>query len=154
MTDTAVVHSTITIERDYPVSPARVFAAWSDPKIKRRWFAQSEGAEVLAFEMDFRVGGREHARFRVRGDNEFSNDTVYQDIVDGQRIVIAYTMSSGGRRISASLGTVELQARDGGTRMLYTEQAAFFAGSDGPRMREQGWRELFARLAEALAVPR
>lgn len=154
MTDNAVVHSTITIERDYPAAPARVFAAWSDPKIKRRWFAQSEGAEVLAFEMDFRVGGRERARFRVRGDAEFTNDTIYQDIVPDQRIVIAYTMSSGERRISASLGTVELRPTDGGTRMLYTEQAAFFAGGDGPKLREQGWRELFARLAGALAVPR
>lgn len=154
MTSNTVVHSTITIERTYPAAtPARVFAAWSDPKIKRRWFAEGEGFEVLAFEMDFRVGGRERASFRAGADAEFSNDTIYQDIVPGQRIVSAYTMSAGERRISASLGTVELQPSGDGTRLVYTEQVAFFEGADGPQRREQGWRELLARLAEALAAP-
>ena len=36
------------------------------------------------------------------------NDTTYQDIVPEERIVLAYTMAVGGRRISASLATVEI----------------------------------------------
>ncbi len=154
MSQQSVVHSTITIERSYPAKPERVFAAWADPKLKRRWFAEGEGFEAQSFEMDFRVGGREHARFAPKGDNSFSNDTVYQDIVPGQRIVFAYTMSAGERRFSASLATVELRPDGAGTKLLFTEQSAFFADADGPQRREQGWRQLLARLAEELERPR
>ena len=52
------------------------------------------------------------------------------------RIVFAYTMTIGNKRISASLGTVELVPEGRGTRLTYTEQAAFFDGADGPQMRE------------------
>lgn len=153
--NTETVHSTITLERTYPVAPERVFAAWADPRQKRRWFAEGEGWEVLGFELDFRVGGRETASFRgTTHPATFRNDGHVYDIVPGRRIVTAYTMSADDRRISASLGTVELRPVDGGTRLVYTEQAAFFDGADGPRMREQGWRDLLDALARELAAQR
>jgi len=31
MTDRSVTHATFVVERTYPVSPARVFAAWAEP---------------------------------------------------------------------------------------------------------------------------
>jgi len=42
----------------------------------------------------------------------------------GQRIVFAYDMAIGGRKLSASLVTVEFEAVDAGARMVYTEQLA------------------------------
>ncbi|MFZ6183786.1 SRPBCC family protein [Nannocystis pusilla] len=155
MNTESVVHSTITIERTYPAPPERVFKAWADPRQKRRWFAEGEGWSVLQYDLDFREGGRESARFRDEKNNaEFRNDGHYEDIVPNRRLVVAYTMSAGDRRISASLATVELRPQGDGTRLVYTEQAAFFDGADGPRMREQGWRELLDRLAAELQAPR
>ena len=34
---------------------------------------------------------------------------------------------------------------------MFTEQAAFFEGADGPQMREDGWRKLLDQLAAELA---
>ena len=76
---------------------------------------------------------------------------MYLDIVANQRIVLAYTMSVGDKRISASQATFELQSTGSGTQLIFTEQAAFFEGADGPQMREAGWRQLFERLARELA---
>lgn len=45
----SVVHSTFSIERTYPSPISRVFAAFSDPVIKRRWFAEGEGWEIDGF---------------------------------------------------------------------------------------------------------
>ena len=146
----SVAHSMFVIERRYPVSPERVFAAFADPAKKRKWFAESDGTTVREFEMDFRVGGSEHSRFKMPDGTPLANDTSYHDIEPNRRIVFAYTMSVGGRRISASLSTIELVPTDKGTDFVYTEQAAFFEGSDGAKIREAGWSSLFERLEKEL----
>jgi uncharacterized protein YndB with AHSA1/START domain len=156
MSDKPVIHATFTIERTYRASPARVFAAFADPAKKRRWFVDGKGSEAVEFSPDFRVGGRESTRFLFAGGppgapppgTEFRNDTTYQDIVPDRRIVTAYTMTMAGKCISASQSTFELRPAGGGTQLVFTEQAAFFEGADGPRMREEGWRSLLDRLGE------
>ncbi len=146
-----VKHATFAIERSYPVPPEKVFAAFSDPKIKQRWFADNPGWTTSAYSLDFRAGGREHSsRTAPDGKNTYANDTLYQDIVPNQRIIFAYTMEANGKRISASLGTVELEAAGKGTKFIFTEQAAFFEGGDGPVMRKTGWTWLFERLNSEL----
>jgi uncharacterized protein YndB with AHSA1/START domain len=156
MTDRIVSHSTFVIERTYPAAPQQVFRAFSDPARKRRWFAEGEGFEVESFEMDFRVGGVERSRFRfkegspVHPGTPCANDTVFLDILNNERIVLAYTMTVGGNRISASQSTFELLADGAGTKLVFTEQAAFFAHADGPKIREQGWRALLDQLAREL----
>ena len=148
--ESSVVHSTFTVERTYPAAPARVFAAFADEASKRRWFAEGEGWEIEEFTLDFRVGGRDTSRFRQQGGPPMGYDAVYLDIVPEQRIVHAYTMTSDGRRFSVSLATVELVPASGGTRLVYTEQAAFFEGADTAAVREQGVREQLEQLAEEL----
>jgi uncharacterized protein YndB with AHSA1/START domain len=149
----SVAHSTFSIERAYPASPARVFAAFANQATKRRWFAEGEGWQVDEFSSDFRVGGYERARFSFEGGGPMGNDTVYLDIVPERRIVFAYTMLAGDTRISVSLATIELTPAGAGTRLLYTEQGAFFDGADKPAGREIGCRDLFEKLAEELDRP-
>jgi uncharacterized protein YndB with AHSA1/START domain len=151
MKERSVTHATFTIERNYPSAPQRVFAAFSDPAKKRRWFAADDkDFQVEKFEMDFRVGGIERSRFRVQG-MECVNDTFYTDIVPDRRIVIAYTMTLGGKRISSSQATVELLPAEKGTDLIFTEQGAFFEGADGPQMRQEGWTKLLESLAREVA---
>jgi uncharacterized protein YndB with AHSA1/START domain len=155
MEEQSVIHSTFVIERSYPVAPERVFAAFADPGRKRLWFAEGEGHEVEHYEMDFRVGGKERARFRLKKEGTplqgivCTNDSGYLDIAPNRRVVFASTMTVGEKRISASLGTVEFLASETGTDLIFTHQGAFFEGADGPAMREEGWRKLLDRLAEA-----
>jgi uncharacterized protein YndB with AHSA1/START domain len=147
----SVIHSTFVIERCYPATPERVFAAFADPAKKRRWFVEGEGHDVEQYQMDFRVGGNESARFRFKEGTPLkgitcTNDTNYQDIVPNRRIVHASTMAIGEKCISASLVTVEFLRSESGTGVILTHQGAFFEGADGPEMREAGWRKLLERL--------
>jgi uncharacterized protein YndB with AHSA1/START domain len=154
MAERSVTHATFVIERAYDVPPSRVFAAFADPAVKRRWFAEGEGWTVDAFDVDFRVGGYERSRFRYREGPVIRNDTVYQDIVPDRRIVIAYAMTIGDTRISASLATVEFKPEGKGTRLFYTEQGAFLDGADKPADREAGCLMLLEALdAELKRVP-
>src|SRR6059036_3255735 len=136
MGEQSVIHSTFVIERTYPATPERVFSAFADPAKKRRWFAEGHSHEVEEFEMDFRVGGAERARYRFKEGTPFkgvalTNEGSYQDIVPNRRVVTASTMTFGDKRISASLVTVELLPTDKGTGLICTHQGAFFEGADG-----------------------
>ena len=151
MKERSVTHSTFVIERSYPVKPEKVFAAFSDPAKKRRWFAEGEKSEPEVIEMEFRVGGNERIRFRGENGMVFTNHTIYRDILPERRIVFSYTMSLGDKCFSSSQATIELLPTQKGTDLIFTEQAAFFEGADGPKMREEGWRLLLDQLAAEMA---
>jgi hypothetical protein len=53
-------------------------------------------------------------------------------------------------RISVSLATVELKPEGAGTRLTFTEQAAFLDGEDQPDLREQGTGSLLDALGKEL----
>jgi uncharacterized protein YndB with AHSA1/START domain len=78
-------------------------------------------------------------------------NAVYQDIVPNQRIVYSYELLFGETRVSVSLTTIELIAEGKGTRLVMTEQGAFFDGHDTPATREHGTGELLDALGAALA---
>ena len=148
MTNRSVTHATFVLERTYPASPARVFAAWADPGVKSRWFAADEAP--TEFDLDFRVGGREINRGLGPDGRTYTYEARYQDIVPDQRIVYAYDMYLDDTRISVSLGTVQIEPAGSGTRLTYTEQGAFLDGHDTPEAREHGTRELLDAVGRVL----
>lgn len=99
--------------------------------------------------LDFRIGGIETGRFVLTegpGAGDHRNLTHYLDIIEGERIVYAYTMALDGRIHSASLATVTFADENGGTRMSLTEQGSFFPPSDGVEGRRHGWEALIDAL--------
>jgi uncharacterized protein YndB with AHSA1/START domain len=154
--DTKVLHDTFVIEKEYAATPEKVFAAFSDPVKKRRWFAEGEGFVVESYELDFQVGGLENSRFRFQGGQSpvegmsCRNQTFFHVIVPDRRIVFSYTMAFGDNPFSASLTTVEIYPSRKGSKLVFTEQGAYFENSDGPRIREQGWSKLLESLRKEI----
>ena len=146
-----VVHHTFVIERDYPAALSRVFEAFVDPVVKRRWFAEGEGFAIERLETDVRVGGNERSQFGVAGGDTVASETTYHDIVPDQRIVLDYVMTAADRLISVSLATIELYPAGGGTHLIYTDQGVYLDGADQPEDRERGCRDLLEKLAAELA---
>jgi uncharacterized protein YndB with AHSA1/START domain len=156
MEQQAVVHNTFVVERAYPVPPGRVFAAFSDPAKKRRWYADGETKQIESYDLDFRVGGKEHYASAFNEGHPLAGRTlksenIYRNIVPNRRIIFTSTMALEDKPFSISLGTVELLPSENGTDLILTFQSAFLEGADGPEMREAGWRALLDKLAAELA---
>ena len=69
----------LTIKRRFKASPAKVFAAWTDPEKVKRWMGPGEVKAVSA-ESDLRVGGhyrwvmKAPGRRRTRRGRRLSRD--------------------------------------------------------------------------------
>jgi uncharacterized protein YndB with AHSA1/START domain len=139
-------HATFTIERDYAAPPARVFAAWADPKAKARWFVGPDDWEKSDHKLDFRVGGKESVSGGPPGGPKHVYNAVYQDIVTNQRIVLTYDMHLDKTRISVSLLTLEFRPVGSDTKLVLTEQDVFLDEFDNVASREKGTRDLLDNL--------
>jgi uncharacterized protein YndB with AHSA1/START domain len=148
--DRYVTHATFSLERRYPVPPARVYAAWAEPTAKASWFASGPDS---GHELDFRVGGREVVHGGPAGGPLMTFESLYRDIVPDQRIVYTSTLSAGEETCTISLTSVEFApAGDGGTRLVLTEQGAFLDGREEPAWREQGTADQLEALAKVLTA--
>ncbi|SEF17732.1 SRPBCC domain-containing protein [Jiangella alba] len=145
MTDHSVKHSTFTLERSYAAAPAAVFAAWSDPDTKAKWFAAEDGR----YSLDFRVGGTEAVH---GGDGvDLVARSEYHDIVPGERIVYTTLLFADGVLSTVSTTTVQFGGDGDGTRLLLTEQGTFLDDQEQPEWREQGTGDWLDALGRQVA---
>jgi uncharacterized protein YndB with AHSA1/START domain len=153
MTDRSVNHTTFTIDRHYPASPAKVFGAWADAAAKEIWMDDpdftSDGSD---YQLEFRVGGHERFSGLTPEGTSYSYDALYYDIVPDHRLVYSYEMYAADDRMSVSLATVEIVPDQDGTRLTYTEQGAFLDGIDKPEERQEGTAFILDNLGKYLAT--
>ena len=156
MPEPSVVHSTFVVERSYPQSPDRVFAAFAQPARKRRWYAEGDH-EIQEYEMEFRVGGSERLHYRFKeghpiAGSEINNESTFQDIAPNSRIVTTQKMSLNGKPVNINVVTFEFLPSGTGTDLVLTNQGTFVDWPDGAKLIEQGWRGLVERLGKELAA--
>jgi uncharacterized protein YndB with AHSA1/START domain len=133
-----VTHDKMIIERVYPASARRVFAAWTTASAKRVWMLGAEDEfSPGQYELDFRVGGNESMRGEGGGDI-YTYEARYEDIVENERIIYTYYMLRGDVRISVSATSVEFVEEDGKTTLTLTEHGMYLDGEDEPSLRFGG----------------
>jgi len=146
MTKRSTTHATFVIEREYPHPPAKVFSAFANPQSKARWFGGPDDWEKSNHKLDFRVGGKESISGGPPGGTVHAYNATIWDIVENERIVLAYDMHLDATRISVSLATTELKPAANGTRLIYTEQGVYLDGYDDAGQREEGTQQLLSQL--------
>ena len=140
----------LRLSRRYEAAPEKVWRAWTDPQALKRWFGPDEDGIVLLAEIDLRVGGRYHLRFRARPEGSEVHDVsgVYREVEPHRRLVFTWAWKSTPER--ESLVTLQFEAAGGGTGMLFLQEQFFDpAARDG---HQRGWTGALAKLDRLLAA--
>ena len=161
MTQHTQTHATFVLERDYPVPVDRVWAALTDPEMKRKWFG-SDDFDYVDRSDDVRIGGVWNDDGHYRDGGPLSRfRAIYTDIAPNERIVYTYDMWLDDAHASTSITTIvlaPLAAGDRqGTHLTYTEQGVHLDGVHGPGPdaaagREAGTADLLDAIGTLLAT--
>lgn len=133
---------TLTMDRTYDASPARVFRAWTRSEEIVHWVAPNPEMETSA-ELDVREGGSyviHMGPYTVRG--------TYEEIVPDRKLVFTWRWD-GAEHVEPMLVTVALEeTAGGGTKMRVFHER--FPTEQERDNHNQGWTGSFARLEEYL----
>lgn len=125
---TMTLHKTLTFEREVPASIEKVFEALADPAARSQWGAPTDSAVIIYDEADFQEGGQDRFRCGSKANPNIHGATRYLDIVTNRRVVSSETISMDGRRLCASLTTLELATHGTSTKLTHTTQLVSFVG--------------------------
>lgn len=154
MPQSRVTHNTFAISRTYSKPAGRTFAAFSELAAKRRWYAEGGAHDLVSYELDFRVGGKEILVGRMRPGTPVAGAVItwtqtFEKIEKDRLIVFSQTVDVADRRISCALITADFEPVSVGCALQLMHQAVYFDGADGPKMREMGWQALL-KAAESV----
>jgi len=76
----------IVMTRTFDAPRPRVFAAWTQPDLMRRWMG-AEGWQMTECEVDLRVGGAWRYRMRRTNGREMEFRGTYREVVAPERVV-------------------------------------------------------------------
>jgi uncharacterized protein YndB with AHSA1/START domain len=133
----------VTVTRHFNATPERVFDAWLDPKLARRWLFATPNGEMIRVEIDPRVGGR--FIFVDRRDGEDIEHTgQYLQIDRPTRLVFTFAVpkfSTESTRVDVQIDSAEL-----GCDLTLTHEGVL---PDYLERTASGWRTILEGLAKA-----
>jgi uncharacterized protein YndB with AHSA1/START domain len=135
----------IKIERRIKAAPAKVYAAWTDPKNIMRWWGSDDGPTLHA-EADVRVSGRFRIRFRTMQGEEHECSGVYCEVVPDRKLAFTWNWADPPER--ESLVTVELKPHGDGTVLTLTHEQIV---EDTTHDYRRGWSGALDKLERLFA---
>jgi len=133
----------LTLARSYPVSPEKVWRAWTDPEAVKKWWGPGSNEPVSLAQLDVRVGGRFRIVFGGPDGQAHECAGVYREVVPNRKLVFTWTWPNSTPE-RESLVTIIFRAVDGGTQLDFLHEQLFDEAVRDNHKR--GWSELFAKL--------
>ena len=138
----------LNVERVFEASPERVFAAWTEPHLLKRWWGPV-GCTVTAAEVDLRVGGRYRLGIQQPSAPEpyFVSGT-YQLIQPPHKLVFTWRWENPDMDIGDSLVSIEFRAKGNKTQLQLTHERL-----PTPEVRshhQEGWLSILENLSSFL----
>jgi uncharacterized protein YndB with AHSA1/START domain len=131
----------VTIVRRIKASPAKVYAAITQPEQMLRWWGPDAGP-TLRVEADVRPGGRFSIVFRLLNGEEHNPTGVYREVLPEKKLV--FTWEWPGMPERESLVTFLLTPFDGGTELTLIHEQ--LPDEEAQQSHERGWSGLLHKL--------
>lgn len=131
----------VTIVRRIKASPAKVWAAITQPDLMMQWWGPDAGP-TLSVVADVRPGGRFSVVFRLLNGEEHNPTGIYQQVVPEKMLV--FTWELPGAPEPESLVTFRLEPFDGGTELTLTHER--LPDEAARKSHEEGWSGLLDKL--------
>lgn len=134
---------TLTLEREFAAPVARVFAAWTDPRLMAQWWGP-ENVSCPVCEIDLRVGGRYRTCMKRSNGEENWVSGEYREIEPGRRLVFTWAWEENGKRGHEMLVAVDFARAGANTRVTLTQSN--FATLESCANHRAGWTSSFVCL--------
>ncbi|MEO5493950.1 MAG: SRPBCC domain-containing protein [Sphingomonas sp.] len=134
----------LVVTRDFAASPERVFDAWLDPAVARRFLFATPDGEMLTCEIDARVGGRGLiVERRASGD---AHHHLQFEVIDRPRRLVFLFRADPAEEGQWTRVSIEIEARGDGARLTLTHDMdpQWAAYEDQTR---KGWTTILGSLA-------
>ena len=141
----------LTLTRLIAVPREKVYRAWTEPELLKRWFAPSPYTTPHA-ELDVRSGGSNFIVMRDPDGNDMPLRSVYLEVVKNELIVFtdAFTEAWLPSEKPFFTGIITFEDEDGKTR--YTARARHWSEADCKAHEDMGFHEGWGLCAEQLAA--
>ena len=136
----------LTLQRRINASPAKIFAAWTEPSQLVKWMHPNNN-DVIHAEMDVRVGGRFRIIMRAPGGEEHDVSGVFKEVAQDEKLVYTWAWRSTPER--ESLVTFTLR-QDGEFTLLTLKHEQFFDETARDN-HKSGWNEILDGLVREFA---
>lgn len=136
---------TVVVRHRFQASAERVFDAWLDPRIARRFAFATPTGEMIRAEIDARVGGRFNFTDRRPDMGEVAHVGEYLEIDRPRRLAFSF----GVPQFSPAMTTVtiEISPVEGGCELVLTHEGVLDAYAEGT---PKGWAMILEALERAI----
>jgi uncharacterized protein YndB with AHSA1/START domain len=143
----------LRVERVLDAPPERIYAAWTDPAVLRRWWAAQPDWTTADATTDVRVGGRYRLSMKDADGGIRSVAGEYIEVEPPRRLKYSWAWERHGASEavgSVTVVTVEFVAEGSGTRVIL-EQRGFVTEPDRDS-HDEGWRGCLDNLERRVVM--
>ena len=140
--------SSLVMKRTYTASPARLYAAWTQPEQMNRWFRPNDQLQTTT-EVDLRVGGSYRVSMQPPEGEPYVALGTYREIVPKEKLVFTWRWTTDPEDGENMIITVEFRpVGQQETELILTHER--FRSAEERDNHEIGWVGTFEQLAAAL----
>lgn len=142
----------LELEHRYAAPRERVFEAWTNPEVLKRWWAAAPTWETPLAEVDAREGGSYRLSMRTDEGEVHTVKGEYTEVSPPERLAYTWSWEEGPEPAMAgsesTLVVVEFLADGDGTLVKLTHSG--FSGDQIRDMHAQGWEAVLANLERSV----
>lgn len=140
----------LVLTRLFEAPPEKVYRAWTEPDLLKRWFAPLPWTTPVAI-LDVRPGGANVIIMRSPHGEDIPNHGIYLEVVKNQRLVFTDAYTRAWEPSEHPFMTVILTFEDLDGKTHYTARVRHWTVADREAHEQRGFHQGWGQCADQLA---